>query len=689
MEKQINKKTLRLRTFLVFTLILLAALGCMHLLHSYQEKEEKLKASYTAEFTIRRIESQLNRYLAESDLMKRLLESDYEINEEQFSILSEMMQDDAHVIEVHELAQDGIVSMVYPVSGNEEAIGLDMLQHPARKKEANLAKESGEYTIAGPFELAQGGTGVLLFNPIYITDDTNRSSFWGFSILVINWERFLEEIHMDGLEEASFEYRIWKKDMTTGEKITIAQSSSHMSSNTLEVSCTVPNDTWYFEIAPIHGWVTRAQIWFGILIAFVLAGVISTGYFQYATRHYKDYLYAERIKRIAKEASEANEAKTRFLFNMSHDIRTPLNAIIGYASLMEQHIDDRERSLNYLQKILSSSSLLLSLINYVLEMARIESGKMELKSEVGYFPDLITSLQAVSEPQGQKKHLQIDWNTDLQHNYIICDRTKIREIFLNIISNAIKYTDESGKVTISLKEIAAEQEGYAAYEFVVEDNGIGMSEDYLPHIFEEFSRERSSTESKVTGAGLGLPIVKSLVEMMGGSIYVKSKPNEGTRFTIRICFALPTEKQIQKKQEQLHTEYLEILKNKRILLAEDNDLNAEITETLLEEQQLKVERVGDGKECLRTLQEMPEEYYDMILMDIQMPVMNGYEAVKAIRQLPGKRGSIPVVALTANAFEEDRKKALDAGMNAHIAKPLNMEQLLLTMGEILSDCIFS
>ena len=356
---------------------------------------------------------------------------------------------------------------------------------------------------------------------------------------------------------------------------------------------------------------------------------------------------------------------------------------------MEQHIDDRERSLNYLQKIRSSSSLLLSLINYVLEMARIESGKMELKSEVGYFPDLITSLQAVSEPQGQKKHLQIDWNTDLQHNYIICDRTKIREIFLNIISNAIKYTDESGKVTISLKEIAAEQEGSAAYEFVVEDNGIGMSEDYLPHIFEEFSRERSSTESKVTGAGLGLPIVKSLVEMMGGSIYVKSKPNEGTRFTIRICFALPTEKQIQKKQEQLHTEYLEILKNKRILLAEDNDLNAEITETLLEEQQLKVERVGDGKECLRTLQEMPEEYYDMILMDIQMPVMNGYEAAKAIRQLPGKRGSIPVVALTANAFEEDRKKALDAGMNAHIAKPLNMEQLLLTMGEILSDCIFS
>lgn len=246
MKKQINKKTLRLRTFLVFTLILLAALGCMHLLHSYQEKEEKLKASYTAEFTIRRIESQLNRYLAESDLMKRLLESDYEINEEQFSILSEMMQDDAHVIEVHELAQDGIVSMVYPVSGNEEAIGLDMLQHPARKKEANLAKESGEYTIAGPFELAQGGTGVLLFNPIYITDDTNQSSFWGFSILVINWERFLEEIHMDRLEEASFEYRIWKKDMTTGEKITIAQSSSHMSSNTLEVSCTVPNDTWYF-----------------------------------------------------------------------------------------------------------------------------------------------------------------------------------------------------------------------------------------------------------------------------------------------------------------------------------------------------------------------------------------------------------------------------------------------------------
>ena len=682
MDKKKDKKIIRIRAGLVFLVTLLLVFGCTFLINQNQQKREKLKAAYTAESTISRIEVQLNRYLAESDLVKKSIEEGLTISDKQFATLSRLMQDEDDIIKVHEIAKDGIVSQIYPMAGNEDVIGLNMIENPERKKEARLARDSGEYTIAGPFELVQGGNGVLLFDPVYRTDTKGCKKFWGFSILVMDWQKFIKKMELNQLENAGYHYQIWKKG-TDDEKIVIAQCDNLQEADTLEVACTVPNDTWYFEIVPENGWVTMTQKLWGLLISVMTALIVMIIYLQFKMRRYRDELHEKELEKAVLEAKNANEAKTRFLFNMSHDIRTPMNAIIGFSELLEKHIDEKDKALDYLGKIKSSSNFLLSLINYVLEMARIESGKLVLKKEVGSVTELIESLTDVFEPGVKKKFITYSCETDIQHKYVIGDEIKVREIFINIIGNSVKYTPEGGKISVSVKEESFEKENYIAYRIIVEDNGIGMSKEYLPHIFEEFSREHTSTESKVTGTGLGLPIVKALIDMMGGTIEVESQLGCGTKMTVVLPFELASEKQILEEKQKEKEKISDSILGKRVLIAEDNDLNAEIAMTVLKENGLKAERATNGKRCIEMLKKMPEDYYDMILMDIQMPEMDGYEATKRIRNLDDARADIPIVAMTANAFEEDRQKALESGMNAHISKPVDMNMLFKVMAQIL------
>ena len=680
MEK-IDQNKLKRRTVIFFLVALFISVIGFSFYNQFQEKEVKLNATYTAEATIRKVETQLSRYLENSDLFKSIISSGHKISQEEFTHLAKFMKKNKNVIEAYELAPKGIVQQVYPYEGNEEAIGLNMLKLPERKTEAILAKNSKEYTIAGPYELKQGGIGALLFDPIYI-DNGKKKEFWGFSILVINWDKFLEELQINKLGDADYQFDVWKKD-AKGNKIKIMNDGYGNVKNALTVSCSVPNDTWYFEIAPRNGWIPFSLKILEGFLSVLISAFLAIGYWQTGMRKHREAAYARKLEKSAREAQVANEAKSRFLFNMSHDIRTPMNAIVGYSNLLEESLDHKEIALGYIKKIKASNKMLLSLINYILEMARIESGKVVLKEEQGDLRNFIEILKAVSEPQIKQKDLDFSWNIDVEHVHIICDTTKLREIVMNIVNNAIKYTPQKGKVTLSVKELAPEKEGYASYCFKVKDNGIGMHKDYIPHIFEEFSRERTSTESKVAGVGLGLPIVKSLVDMMNGTIKVESEQNKGTTFSVFLSFPIIDKLGKENDQQEVRERKENDFKGKRLLLVEDNELNADIAEEILTRQGFLVDLAENGQRCLELLKEKSEKFYDAILMDIQMPVMDGYEATKAIRNSQDHYAQIPIIAMTANAFEEDREQAIEAGMNAHIAKPVDFEKLIKVLSDML------
>lgn len=397
----------------------------------------------------------------------------------------------------------------------------------------------------------------------------------------------------------------------------------------------------------------------------------------------KKELENQRLEVAYKVAESANEAKTRFLLNMSHDIRTPMNAIIGYSQLMRKKLTDPEL-IHYQQMIEESGNILLSIINNVLDMARIESGKMVLDENYNEVGSIVGKICQVYQEEADKKGIQIVYKESAENLHILCDITKIEEIFTNLISNAIKYTPEGGKIYVSKEVVPCEKDGYIGIKTIVEDTGIGISKDFLPHIFEPFERERNTTVSKVTGTGLGLPIVKKLVELMGGTIEVKSELGKGSRFTVVIPHKLVDEKMYEKKAGCPARDTEDVFEGKNILLAEDNDLNAEIATAILEEMGFTVDRVDDGVLCVNKMEQQPAGTYDAILMDIQMPNMDGYKATQTIRQLSDpEKADIPIVAMTANAFEEDRKKAFEMGMNGHIAKPIDVENIRKTLAPLL------
>ena len=383
------------------------------------------------------------------------------------------------------------------------------------------------------------------------------------------------------------------------------------------------------------------------------------------------------LKNALRRAEEGSRAKSSFLFAMSHDLRTPMNAIIGYAELMEAHWGEKEVTTNYLQKLKGASQFLLALIGNVLEIARIESGKETLNEAPWNLMKLEETLDILLDGEISRKQLTVNRNVNIRHANVYCDALKIREIIMNLLSNAVKYTSEGGKIVLDIDEKPSARDGFMTLQIRVSDNGIGISKEYVPYIFDAFTRERSSSESGIIGTGLGLHIVKSFVDLMNGDISVKSEPGKGTCFTVEIsCRKIPEEELQQQMEEQPENVSLA---GRRLLLAEDNGLNAEIAMTILQDADAEVELAADGKIAVDKLKDVPVGYYDAILMDIQMPNMNGYEATKAIRKLTDERAKIPLIAMTANAFEEDRQAALAAGMDDYVAKPVEISELFRTI----------
>ncbi|WP_078784724.1 ATP-binding protein [Gemmiger formicilis] len=390
-----------------------------------------------------------------------------------------------------------------------------------------------------------------------------------------------------------------------------------------------------------------------------------------------------KLQIAAENAESANRAKSTFLFNMSHDIRTPMNAIIGYADLASRHSDDPAKLKKYMENIQVCGQNLLMLLNNVLDLARIENDKTEMEYSVSDVEKDFRNCIAMFRNQADSKGQTLTVTTQLPYPYIYADIPHLTEVCTNLVSNAVKYTGNGGTIRCGVTQKPSEKEGWCDTVVTVADNGIGMSQEFQKHIFEPFERERTSTVSKVEGSGIGMGIVKKLVGLMGGTVEVESKIGVGSTFTVTIPCRIASEEEAQAKRE-IDPSDQKCLCGTRILLTEDNDLNAEIATELLQEEGCTVDRAKDGVECVDMLEKAANGTYQLILMDVQMPVMNGYDATKKIRKMDDpQKANIPIVAMTANAFSEDKQVALDAGMNDHIAKPINMSVLVPTLRKYL------
>ncbi len=384
----------------------------------------------------------------------------------------------------------------------------------------------------------------------------------------------------------------------------------------------------------------------------------------------------ELLERATEAATAANHAKSAFLFNMSHDIRTPMNAIIGYAELAQRHLADTEKLGRYLENIQLCGKKLLVLLNDVLDLARIENNKTTIEMAPVKLADVVESSLSMFRTTADAKPLELLSSSNLPHPYVYTDEVHFSEILMNILSNAMKYTPAGGRVTCTVTELPADDPAFCRVQAVIADTGVGMSEEFLSHIFEAFSRERTSTASGIEGTGLGMGIVKRLVDLMDGDIKVESELGKGSVFTVTLPCRIASADAAQARRADEGGSFAD-LAGRRVLLAEDNDLNAEIAIELLAESGIAADRARDGVACVAELEKAPANRYDAVLMDIQMPVMDGYAAAQKIRRLKDPAKSrIPIIAMTANAFSEDRARAIAAGMNDHVAKPIDMNLLL-------------
>ncbi len=431
-------------------------------------------------------------------------------------------------------------------------------------------------------------------------------------------------------------------------------------------------ESTYTFLAESHSKIARITKVSALVLVLIMI-VIS---FIFRKQRKEEGIQKRRLQEAVVAADAANEAKSTFLFNMSHDVRTPMNAILGFAEIGRKNLENKEKIDECFKKIQISGGKMLSIVDNVLELSRIESGKIILEEKAVEAGSVMDACMTMIEPEMEKKNLQFSLSKSIIHPYVYMDTTVVTEIILNIISNSIKYTADGGKIDCAIRQIDGSQEGYFMQVFTVSDTGIGMTEEFQKHIFEAFTRERNSTTSGIEGTGLGMGIVKKLVDMLEGTITVQSKVAVGTTFTIKIPTRIAQYEDTQPKQAAVK-EVNSVLAGKRILLAEDNDLNAEIAMELLSEYGLEIDRAENGVVCVEMLEKAPDDYYCLILMDVQMPVLNGYEATKKIRHFSNKaKANIPIIAMTANAFAEDREKAHLVGMNDHVAKPIDMNAMI-------------
>ena len=629
-------------------------------------------------------QSKIENYLTMADSLKKyLVLHGEEKTYANFKDLAQSMQDEQGVVKCIELAKNGVIDAVYPVMHNEHALGVNLLKADNRRYEAEIAKINNEYTIAGPFPLVQGGIGALLLDPIYVTESNGKTNFWGYVVIVLDWNKYLKEVNIEHLESLGYSFDLWHENPYTGAHNSIASTKNAVTKEALQVKFEMPNDIWYMDVEMQDGWISDGEIELYNLVSLLVPIMLAFSYWLYMSRDAKEKLYKEELEAALAKAEVANEAKTRFLFNMSHDIRTPMNAILGFTEIAKKS-KDAALVADSLAKIELAGELLLKLINEILNISRIESGTLETVFTETNLRRFGRELDTLFSQGMAKKGIAYKLSCEIEDEIVICDKQHMQEICVNLIANAQKFTKPKGKVNVLIKQLKnkACPEGYADYQIIIADTGIGMSEEFQKVQYQLFERERTNTVSHTEGTGLGLSIVKSLMDLLGGKIDCTSAVGKGTTYTLTFrlqIVAAPAT--VGNKTAKELTE--QDLVGKEVLLVEDNEINREIAQFVLEEAGMKVSTAEDGSIAVKLAQ---EKLYDVILMDIQMPVMNGYEATRAIRNLENKElANVPIIAMTANAFEEDRRNAFDAGMDEHIAKPFKVQDLLCVLAEVLRE----
>ena len=570
-----------------------------------------------------------------------------------FSKVAENMM--ADYIQSIQIAPDGVVTEIYPEAGNETG-KIDLIHDKERGKISCYARDNDVITMQGPFSLKQGGTGIAVRNPVYVEQKNGERTFWGFTIVIIRVPDIFAD-SIKSLTDFSYEYKLSKSIAPWDETYEEVYGSGVEMIDPVTYTFELGDSQWVLEVMPENGWNSNEKLYrlcgYGLLIVLLLTGFVFMIMLLHRIQESENTVVElnKKLQKALEQAKTASVEKSNFLFNMSHDIRTPMNAVIGMTSLI-----------------------------------RHDAGKTVFKYDDFSILNFIQEINNLFHSQIDEKKQTLTTKKNIRHEWVNGDQLHLMQIFSNLLSNAVKYTRKGGEIQFLVEECETNSFVYAKYRFLVRDNGIGMSADFKDKIFDAFTRAESSVTNKIQRTGLGMAITRNLVEAMGGTIDVESELGQGSCFEVLIELRIAEDRTVAlAAQEETDEQDGNILQGMRFLCAEDNELNAEILTELLKIEGAECTICENGEEVLKAFEQSAPGDYDMILMDVQMPVMNGYEATKAIRRSSHELAKkIPIIAMTANAFSEDIQHSLAAGMNAHVSKPVKMTVLEKTIRSIKS-----
>ncbi|HUM82730.1 MAG TPA: ATP-binding protein [Lachnospiraceae bacterium] len=657
-----QKKTPRHLWILFVGFVISAAVAGIFYIFLQQESQEnmdRIKSSYTE-----RTENFINAVFHKTDVLAAVVKLENgDISEATFNEVAAIVYQKDSGIRGIQYMPNAIPTYSYPLEGNEAVMGKNFLEIPERREDCLLAINTRSIALSGPYNLIQGGLGLVARNPVFLTDSDGKEYFWGFSAIVLDLPDALEAVGLGNLSESGYDFQLFCVN-ENNERLVIEGNGNldvtHADCGTI----TVPHHEWTLALVELHPWANLIRA----CVLFVCCLTLS--------------LLLWRFYRTVLKERAAVRSKDEFFSDISHDMRTPLNAILGFSSLAQTPGISDETKDDYIRKIESSGKLMLNLVNDTLTVSKSDSGKLALKPAPVFTEKISESITVPIREMADQKGVTFTFDSSRSRaRMILADQMNLQKIFLNLLNNAVKFTPKGGHVSVTVYD-----EPSAAAEpdtvFVIRDDGIGISSEFMPHLFEPFAQEQKSGYEG-TGTGLGLTIAKRIVTLMGGTISVKSEEGEGTEFTVRLHF-----KEVQQEQPEERKPAAEASQRSftclKILLCEDNELNRQIASALLESRGILYDTAVNGAEAVEKFSASRENEYGAVLMDIRMPVMDGFQATKEIRSLNRKDAkTVSIIAMTADVFDEDIQKCLAAGMNGHIAKPIDPEKLFQAISEAI------